>query len=400
MSLRFIVGKPGGGKSFVGTKMILDDLARSEVMVVTNIPLVWGECNAYLQENHPTVCVDLHERLRMLDDREVFEFYRYRSGGLELDPSPDSHEGKKMRKADFIEAMKEQFKRIEESRDYQRPVHYYIDEAHNYFNAREWQEIGRSLLYYVSQHRHLHDNIYMLTQAIGNVEKQLKSVAQDYNVMRNLAKESIGVFRQRGAFRRRAYYSEPNGNAQHYEQSYLKLDFAKIGKCYKTCGALGLGYDEAEKDRQPFKLPYWSMWAGAALLMLVIVFLINTVPSMAMSGFMGAISPDTYKPAVQEHVGSSKPQAKAEAVSQPFELSSGSVLPSVDVYLNGRYKFRGVWFITLTDGRSLRSDNPDHGLEVIAQDYVIVDGQTYVWAKPVIKTLEVPNVGNPELRNF
>lgn len=392
MSLRFIVGKPGGGKSFVATKMMLDDLANSEVMIITNVPLVWGECNAYLQTNYPKVSVDLHERLRILDDREVFEFYRYRSGGLELEPSPDSQEGKKMRKADFIDSMKAQFHRITESKDFQRPVHYYIDEAHNYFNAREWQEIGRALLYYVSQHRHLHDNIYLITQALANVEKQLKSVAQDYNVMRNMAKESIGIFHQKGVFRRRAYYTEPNGNAQHYEQSNLKLDFEKVGKCYKTCGALGLGYDQAETDRKPFKLPYWTLWGGAAALLVLGVFLIKTVPSMATSAFMGAISPETYQEKVSKYVDSGP---SIEPVESSIEAVGLVVDPSLNgVRINGMYNLDEVWHVSLTDGRRLRTDRPSDGLEEIAKDYVLISGVRYLWAKPTFEPYIVPTLNS------
>lgn len=378
MSVKFIVGKPGGGKSMFGTKLIIEDLVYTGATIVTNIPLKLPELNEYIQKKYPKADVDIHERVVILDEDDVFEFYRFRSGGLVLRPSPDAEtdedgKKKKLRKAEFIQAMKANFDEMRLFPEYRKPCHYYIDEAHNFFNAREWMEIGRGLLYYVSQHRHLHDNIVLLTQALGNVEKQLKSVTQEYHVLRNLYKESFGPFKQSGGFRRRMYYAEPTPTSDYNEQATYKLDAAGIANCYVSCGAISIGQEQVETDRQPRKLPYWTMWAAAVAAIVLVSAGIAIVPGKLTNVLVGPV----VEPMKQR---ANEPPSVHMAMASPGELAARpqafdqppAVKPHVVEYVN----MGGVHRVALSDGRRFRTDRTNE-IERITRDYVVILGEAY-----------------------
>jgi len=160
--IRFITGKPGDGKSLFATRQLIQDLIQTDAFVVTNIPLRLPELRPYVApraermrlRSEPDYVFDLDSRVKLLADDDVYEFYRFRSGGLTLAPSPDfvsrDNPSARLERPDFTKVMKAEFMRVNERVEYQRPVHYYIDEAHNFFSAREWATTSRSLLYYAS----------------------------------------------------------------------------------------------------------------------------------------------------------------------------------------------------------------------------------------------------------
>lgn len=167
MPIHFVTGKPGGGKSMFGTHLLVRDLVQTKRTVVTNIPLNIGNLNRYIQMKFPDADVDIHERVIMLEHADVFEFYRIRSGGLILPASPDKvreERAPKMKKEEFVNVMQEHFLKLTLKDEYKVPCSYHIDEAHTYFDAREWADTGRGLTYYCSQHRHLHDEICFYPQ--------------------------------------------------------------------------------------------------------------------------------------------------------------------------------------------------------------------------------------------
>ena len=53
MSIHFISGKPGGGKTLYSVRLILDELVNGSRPIVTNVSLNLGRLNEYLQRAHP-----------------------------------------------------------------------------------------------------------------------------------------------------------------------------------------------------------------------------------------------------------------------------------------------------------------------------------------------------------
>jgi hypothetical protein len=282
--ISFVTGKPGDGKSLYATALILEDLIEGAVFVVTNIPLVPGAVCAYVaaerRRRGDGRSFSFDDSCRVLADAEVYEFYRRRSGGLVLAESPDfaaRDDGtKRLERPEFVAAMKREFLRIAGDPAWQRPVHFYIDEAHNFFSAREWAQTGRGLLYYASQHRHLHDNVWFITQVMDNVEKQLRGLASETHRVRNHLRRSIGPIKLRPVFKVHSFYGTPaeGSPVSPYNVSERRLDPAGVAGCYRTVGALGV-QTKPEVIKNKGVLPWWTVWllGAVGVATLVAIFL-------------------------------------------------------------------------------------------------------------------------------
>ena len=97
MSLYFVCGKVGAGKSYRGMVSILDQLLHYDRLIVPNLPVNLGALTDFLAKRHPThnVCLLDHRRpallgeeadadgmvfepsrIRMLEEGELAEFYK------------------------------------------------------------------------------------------------------------------------------------------------------------------------------------------------------------------------------------------------------------------------------------------------------------------------------------
>jgi hypothetical protein len=213
MSIHVILGKPGSGKSLYATSRVLDELVNGSRNVVTNLPLHPGRLNEYIQQKHPQLDARLVQRLRILTDDEIKSFWDFRG--------PDGDKGAK-------------------------GVAYFLDEAHIAFNAREWASLGKQALHYLSQHRKLGDVVWPITQAAPNLDKQFRSVAEDFTVLRNEYNAKYGIFKGRGRFVRRSYNSEPTANAEPFETATFTLDKTGIATCYDTAKGIGVHGSKAD----------------------------------------------------------------------------------------------------------------------------------------------------------
>ncbi|QYY35172.1 zonular occludens toxin domain-containing protein [Ruficoccus sp. ZRK36] len=263
--ISFILGKPGGGKTLFSVQKAVEMLVQTSCVIITNVEFKLGELNAYIQRKYPDANVDIHERIKILDREEVPEFFRHRSGGLVLPEPPDKDaSGKKLPIKEFNRQMDVYFTPMNEKPEYRQPVFYIIDETHDFFNARDWASTGRYVLFYMSKHRHLGDEIFLITQHLDQCEKQLRNLGEQFHNIRNFYHRSWGLVKSRGRFKRDSFYQPPLGNAKAYESSSFQLDAAGVAKCYRTRGALGVvGTTEQRKPvSNKGKLPWWSTWVG------------------------------------------------------------------------------------------------------------------------------------------
>jgi zona occludens toxin (predicted ATPase) len=185
--------KPGGGKTLYAVRLIVDELVRGSRPVITNVPLNLGRLNEFLQQKFSDafasasarfqdgsgvesgrecdayvaeMAAHISNRVILLDEDDLPKFFTYRGGGVRLD-SVSNQDWKAGKRPDF-RAVKD------------RGVFYVLDEVHIAFNARAWADTGHEVLYYLSQHRKLGDDVICVTQSVNNVDRQFRSVAQDY----------------------------------------------------------------------------------------------------------------------------------------------------------------------------------------------------------------------------
>ena len=282
MSVYFVTGKPGGGKSLYGLMLIVEALLKTRQSVITNLSVNPGELNAYIQEKHPEADVDLMNRLFLIDEEQTFRFYRHRPHGFVFDEPEEKTERMQFKECTCTNGEVTVVKRPQEL----GPVLYVIDEIHEFFNAREWMKTGKHMLSYISQHRKLGDDVIAITQALSNVEKQLRVVAQEYICLRNHSKEKFGWFRSFDAFSRRHYLSPPTGGPGDVCTShrFFRLDAEGLGACYNTAAGVGIAGEAADKGQKAKGIPPVAVGVGLAVLLVALIF----IPLGGMRWLMGA----------------------------------------------------------------------------------------------------------------
>lgn len=253
MSIHFISGKPGGGKSLYGVRLILDELLRGNRVIVTNVPLNLGRINEYLDErssashfglkrfisgqrdklvtsgelnNLSRDTQHISERVLLITEDELPQFFTFRGAGVRL-KSVSNSEWKAGERPDFSKVL-------------DGGVFYVLDEVHIAFNSRAWADTGAEVLYYLSQHRKLGDDVVCITQSVGNVDKQFRSVAQDFTYIKNLSKQRAGLFRLPAVFARSTYAKPATDKDKPDESGTFTLDMSGVASCYDTAKGVGI----------------------------------------------------------------------------------------------------------------------------------------------------------------
>lgn len=415
--ITFLTGKPGDGKSMYGTLLILNCLVEGEAFVVTNIPLKAPDVCAYVakirRQKNDDRSFSFDDSVRVLKDEEVYEFYRRRSGGLVLNASPDfeCEPRDRMDRPAFVAAMKVEFMRIKQNPDWMLPVWYFIDEAHNYFSAREWASAGRGMLYYSSQHRHLHDQIFFITQVVDNVEKQLRGLASELHRIRNHMRRSMGPFKLRPCFKVHKFYGVPSDQApgSPYDVNTLYLDPSGVAGCYHTVGALGV-QSKPEKVTNAGRLPWWSIWLVGCAGVAVIALGFIVVPAMAGKTASKLLTSSVDSalvgkvPGLNQIAAANSPNLNNDTLrSQNFtnspsgpspRFAQGESSPVSLIRVTGWVIFGSKINILLTDGRTLTEES---GLAKVERNRVIMDDGTIYWRGSVAPTASIsalPAVGS------
>lgn len=429
--ITFITGMPGDGKTMFAVAQIIKRLVETERYVVTNIALNRAELHAHVSklrearykrqaatedgfEVSATPTFSLDERLCQITDQEAYEFFRFRSGGHLLPSSPDmslEDGGRKMPKKEHDVLMRENFRSMRAAGDAAcKPCDYFIDEVHEIFPSREWDKGGRGILYYASKHRHLHDEIFLITQQIDQVEKQLRNLASETIVCRNHIRRNVGIWKAEACFKLKFFYGLPGGpNAKPFMEPKMKLDLAGTAKCYKTTGALGV-HDKPEAVQNKGILPYWTMWAAGALAVAVLVAGFVGLPyagAMVSKRIVGSASAEAAKiipggaakegdksagsPAVEKVaavVGEATRAEKAPSAAKARDVTA----PVPGVTVRGYVVRGGRVNVMLSDGRVLTEK--DRELEAIERNHVVVSGQRIWMARPASSSRAIEASGN------
>lgn len=349
MAIHFISGKPGSGKSLYGVHLLLKEITGGHRNVVTNLPLHPGRLNEYLQQKYPLADLRLLQRLTVLTEDQARIFWKFRG-------EDDGKMG----------------------------VMYQLDELHLFFNARDWMQTGRECLHYLSQHRKLGDVVIAITQSVPNVDKQFRSVAEDFTVLRNEYTAKFGPFRGRGRFVRKTYLSEPTGSGHQepFETASFTLDAKGIASCYDTAQGIGIHGNTADKGR---KAKGWSIW-WVIPLGIGLASLAGIIPWFMAKGAAAIVTPDH----VSLNNGSTAVAAIAKSSSEENAgISHAEARPfstTGSIWVTG-YVARGRKInVTLSDGRTLteRDDN----LARVERNFIELKTGERLWLKSPIPLSE------------
>lgn len=250
-----VSGRPGGGKSLYGMRLLVDELRRGNRAVFTNLPVKLGPLAEYLSAQG-VVGID---RVNLLDDgTQTRWFWRYRPEG-KIQGVDDPKEWTGGKRPDFSLA--------------KQGVLYIIDEVHLFFGSREWAETGKEAIFYLSQHRKLGDDVVIITQHVEHVDKQFRNLAQDFTYLRNLASEQWFGFRGLSRFVRSTYLRP--ANSEHVKPSEVgtfTLDVVGLASCYDTAAGVSvLSASGADKGKKKRGLPPWLALLAIPLFILLIV---------------------------------------------------------------------------------------------------------------------------------
>lgn len=357
MAIHFVSGKPGHGKTLYCVGKIVRTLIQTERRIVTNVPLNLERLNEYIQEKFPKADPLLHERVVLLDEEQTKEFWLVGSGLESKNRSYDPNEN------DWRSGL---------------GILYVLDEIHIHFNAREWMKTGKDCLHYLSQHRKLNDDILCITQSIGNVDKQFRSVAEDFSVMRNEYSAKFGPFRGRGRFTRKTYETFTGDSSRQipFETSHFQLDGAGIASCYNTSAGVGILNDSNPNKLKPAKgIPIMLIWPVLAFvcigLTLVPYFLSRASADHIEDNFSMSGSESVSLGKVEE-----LDRAKVEKAGFVGPLEFDQPEPTVLVLWDGYMELSGVMYVSISGPFGSRwISTEDQRLEEISRKYIIFEGQ-------------------------
>jgi len=301
MAITFVCGKPGGGKSLFGVRLIVKELLTGNRQIVTNVAVKIDELRKYLEAEGFTG--ELERRIQVLDGDEPRTFFLYRGRGQAFHQSPRAKDlgpvldcsRQYIETARLAADMQGEGVVIHEDSDGRkyclpgngkgRPggVLYVIDEVHVHFDSRAWASIGPSATFYNTQHRKLSDDCVFITQHVELVEKRFRLLAQEFVYLRNLGKTKFGfgVFAMPAMFVRSHYLQPFTGTQKAMETRTFALDVEGLAKCYDTAAGIGFVGAEADKGAKR-KGMHWTVAVG---MLTVILVGLCFVPTLLGKGF-------------------------------------------------------------------------------------------------------------------
>ncbi len=163
----FFVGTPGSGKSYEAVKKIVDNLLLGRT-VCTNVDgMNDSRCLEYTKTLVGMDDYTFSQRFRFLDADQVKHFWKTEKV-INLQFMQDEDTGI------FNDVPTESNELI-----CPHGSLIVIDEAHKFFNSRDWQNTSnRELADWASTHRHFGYDLVLITQDIDKVEKQVRSLTE------------------------------------------------------------------------------------------------------------------------------------------------------------------------------------------------------------------------------
>lgn len=349
-----IVGLPGGGKSYYAVRTLVTCLIETEKIVITNLPIDRGALAQYLHEKY-AFPDDLNNRLRLLDDDEIAEFYRFQTVTGPRNEKP-SHAGL-----------------YDNPEPIGRDICYLIDEAHIKFDARNWSKIGPDLTFYASQHRKLRHDCYFITQDAAFLESRLRALSQEFHRCRNFANTRFWTYFSLPKKLVVDTFSMPPPKAGAREEAmsrvYYSLD-VKLANCYATMSGVGVrGVPKVEQTNKRGLSLIWLLVPALAL-----AFALYFTPTLA-SKVVTSATETTQKPKLVPEMKEIPQEPKKIEVGELAKVATGtpSQLPE-RAFIAAKTTSKGETLYYLTDGSIL----PASHCQIINARYVrTYKGETF-----------------------
>lgn len=373
--IKFVVGKPGGGKSLYAVVKLIEELRSSNRCIITNLALKmepWVDGKGIARKGLLRTLkdkygdeFDAHRRIVLLDDQKVRKFFLYRrrinyQGEIEeLEVQTRKErvgDGNKVYERFFLEGS--------------WGCYYVIDEVHEFYNSRMWTETGTLVLSWASQSRRSGDDALLLTQHPDFVETNLKKAAQECTVLVNHRLMSASIFRQPDMISFRDYAVVPPKRGDPSMRSG-KLEFKRqeIYGCYDTAAGVGVSGSVADIGKRASGL-HWSFFPLTAIAIIMMLAFgcrhINqtVLPKLvAYPNFgQGAKKLIPQQAAAANQKGKETEPRKVRSISNVYEVKP-------DVFYQAHTLLNGKLRVYLSDGRVLDSSTvlriTDAGVQTI-----------------------------------
>lgn len=371
MSITFVCGKPRSGKSYWGMRFIARELQHGKRTIITNVPVREGVFREWLNSK-PWWNSELSERLVMLTDEEVPSFYTVRPGGHRV-ANVDKALAKAGVKLKFSEAWCPGCLPGAEvagvspchetgHADAQKlgGVCYVLDEAHVFWGSRTWHDTGTAMLWYLSQHGHLGDDVICITQHPAQVDKAFLRVTDEFIYITNLSRRRLLGFRGPSKMLWRSYPHLPSHLDKPSALGAFGLDQG-LADCYSTARGVGMGEGQADMGSEKRGFPWWS---GVAVFIfaLSLFALIPSAFSRTMGRILGVKPPAPRVEPAAAPVPAVAVKASAEAVAAQGDgvpvvyVTNGApgALPPRLPGVTSWYRLGTVAAFVIEDGRLLR----------------------------------------------
>jgi hypothetical protein len=351
--ITFYTGMPGDGKGMTAMRTAVKLLGETDCTLVTNIA-IRPELHDYVRLKYPK-SLDTVPRVKRLEEpADILAFFRFRSGGCVLPPLQDFGLCTKAEalydEAVFLQKIEEYFEALNERPEEQRRgVLYIIDETQDYFNSKRWQFVSRTFEWYLSKHRHFHDEIIFLTQNADKVAKGLKDLTGRWAACKNMYARHWFLFKRRGRFL--VEFRDEQNKSKPDDTESFSMDFEGLATTYDTHGAVTVNSTGQIKSKKKRLLPWWSLPVGIATLAIAAVLLSWFGASKGLDSFF----------ALTNRSAQAAKKSVAQSVDMPVasgnSLDSDNSLESSDIEVTGKLIFRGEhYFILNTGARLLLSD--------------------------------------------
>lgn len=279
-----IIGKKGGGKSFLATKLATRVLGETNRVVFTNLPLKLPELREYMQLHWPNFTDDIHERVWIEPEVKVLKrFWLHRGFGwcvrdvtkdeFKLGARLDYREayrwvettGPVGHRKPIVDLFQREIEGFCEGGEMERkpiadlrPVQFIIDEIQNIFPARSFSQTSEGALFWMSQQRKLTDDFIWISQNSDLVDKEFRDLTDDWLYITNWGRKRKSIFRLPKAMTWAKYDQRPGPGVAPMVQGSFRLDISGIGQCYDTSAGVGIEGGLAADKKEGVGGIHWS----------------------------------------------------------------------------------------------------------------------------------------------
>ena len=275
-----LTGKPGAGKSYFATRCIIAEIMEGRNRpIVTNVPLNVPKLRQYVGKDFYYFPLETYT-----DNKAFFSNRGYYN--LEVDNLGAN--------IDFAPLLRED----------DEGVLFIIDEAHLYFNARNWKMMPQATISYITTIRHVGDSLIWMCQKFSDIDSQIRGKTQAFHLLRNLEKEKLGMFKRGTGFRCYQYQNENEISSHGAMGVNASQDFTypfelKVAECYNT----SLFNKSHDKKYRIKAIPLnWVIYACITIAVAVIYWIADGGYRKAFSAFLPDMAKVEKSSSVQAQV--------------------------------------------------------------------------------------------------